>query len=117
MNYFYSNIEYIRKSNNLTQQALADKLNMDRSTISRWEQKCNGATIDSIINISEILNIPLSELIGRDLRVSDKNIERIDIQTAKNEIENILNNSDMSEQQKAMVMTPLNYISSEDDEK
>lgn len=114
MNYFYSNIEFIRKRNNLSQQALADKLKLDRSTISRWEQKCNGATIDSIINISEILNIPLDELIGKDLRLCD-NEEHIDVQTAKKQIEHILNNSDMSEQQKAMVMTPLNYISSEDE--
>lgn len=121
MNYFYKNLKYIREhKKKMSMNKFSELLGYNVSTISRWENQSNGVTIDSAIDISEKLNIPLQILLGKDIEKDDSdymNAERIDIQTAKDEIESILKNSDMSEQQKMMVMTPLNYISSEDEKK
>ena len=67
------NIKYIRMSKGLSQQSLADKVGIDRSTISRIENNEIETTIDNAIKISEVLNIPLSNLLNKDLTVEENN--------------------------------------------
>ncbi|WLD76241.1 helix-turn-helix transcriptional regulator [Mogibacterium neglectum] len=50
----------------LTQDDLAKKLQVSRSTISNWEINRNYPDIKLIVNISNILDIPLNELLQED---------------------------------------------------
>ena len=50
----------------LTQDDLAKKLQVSRSTISNWEINRNYPDIKLIVNISNILDIPLKELLLED---------------------------------------------------
>ncbi|ASS37272.1 helix-turn-helix domain-containing protein [Mogibacterium pumilum] len=50
----------------LTQDDLAKKLQVSRSTISNWEINRNYPDIKLIVNISNILEIPLKELLQED---------------------------------------------------
>lgn len=68
-NYFSTNLKYLREKRNISRTVLAKMLNVNPSTISRWENNKMGATIDNAIDISNILHIPLSELLGKDLRI------------------------------------------------
>lgn len=65
--YFNRNLKYIRTQKGISQQELASKLNIDRSTISRWENEDMDATLENAIQVANILNIPISDLIGKDL--------------------------------------------------
>lgn len=71
MNYFYDNIKHIRKSRKLSLQKMSEMIKVNPSTISRWENKEMGVTVDNAYEISKILNIPLPDLIGKDLRVEE----------------------------------------------
>lgn len=65
--YFNNNLKYLRQQRKMTQQELADKLIVDRSTISRWENGDMDATINSVLQITEILDISLENLLTKDL--------------------------------------------------
>ena len=62
------NIKAIRKSKGLSQQDLADKLNVVRQTISKWEQGLSVPDSDLLIVLSEALETPVSTLLGETWR-------------------------------------------------
>lgn len=73
-----NNIKYLRNKNGLSQQGLANKIGIDRSTISRIENNEIETTIDNAIKIAEALNVTLYDLVGRDLRLPNTNTPSIE---------------------------------------
>ncbi len=66
-------LQKIRKENNLSQEALAEKLGISRQTVSEWE--CGDITPDlnNLIALSEIYGISVDELIGNDFNKNGQN--------------------------------------------
>lgn len=56
------NIAYYRKLNGYTQETLAEKLDVDRTTISKIELATSGVSLDLIFDISELFEIPVEKL-------------------------------------------------------
>ncbi len=85
------NIKAIRKSKGLSQQELAIKLNVVRQTVSKWEQGLSVPDSDMLISISEILETPVSTLLGDTvvetevdgLKAISEKLEVINLQLAK----------------------------------
>ncbi|MDB0441354.1 transcriptional regulator [Clostridioides difficile] len=85
------NIKAIRKSKGLSQAELAIKLNVVRQTISKWEQGLSVPDSDILISISEVLETPVSTLLGEtvieskvdDLKVISEKLEIINLQLAQ----------------------------------
>ena len=65
--FFNNNLKHVRKMLNVSQQKLADQINMDRSTISRWENNEMEATLDNAIQVANAFNISIADFIARDL--------------------------------------------------
>ena len=88
------NIKAIRKSKGLSQQELAIKLNVVRQTLSKWEQGMSVPDSDMLISISEVLETPVSILLGEtvvetkvsDLEVISEKLEIINLQLAQKKI-------------------------------
>ena len=80
----------IRKSKGLSQQELAVKLNVVRQTVSKWEQGLSVPDSDMLISISEVLETPVSTLLGEnvtepeadDLKAISAKLEVINLQLA-----------------------------------
>ncbi len=64
------NIKSIRKSRGLSQEELAIKLNVVRQTISKWEQGLSVPDSEMLISISEVLETPVSTLLGENISES-----------------------------------------------
>lgn len=85
------NIKAIRKSKGLSQQELAVKLNVVRQTVSKWEQGLSVPDSDMLISISEVLETPVSTLLGEnvielkvdDLKAISAKLEVINLQLAR----------------------------------
>ena len=85
------NIKAIRKSKGLSQQELAVKLNVVRQTVSKWEQGLSVPDSDMLISISEILETPVSTLLGEtvveteadSLKAISEKLEVINLQLAQ----------------------------------
>jgi len=55
-------ITYFRKYQCMTQQQLADKMDVNYETISRIENARNGISLDMLFKISKALGVSLSEI-------------------------------------------------------
>lgn len=61
----------MRNEKNLSQEQLAEKLNVTRQTISNWENGKFYPDIDSLVNLSKFFNVPLDVLLSYDDKVLD----------------------------------------------
>ena len=76
------NVKFLRTKKGLSQQTLADKVGVDRSTISRIENNEIETTIDNAIKLAEVLKINFKDLLNKDLSID--NPEQLN-----NDLENI----------------------------
>lgn len=60
---FNTKLQEIRKNNNLSQEKLAEILNVSRQSVSKWERGHGYPEIDKLIFISERFNVSLDELL------------------------------------------------------
>ncbi len=82
------NIKTIRKSKGLSQEELAIRLNVVRQTVSKWENGLSVPDSDMLISISEVLETPVSTLLGEtvtapkadDLKTISEKLEVINLQ-------------------------------------
>ena len=58
----------LRKKNNLSQEQLAEKLNVTRQTISKWELNETTPDINQAKEISKIFKISLDDLVDNDIQ-------------------------------------------------
>ena len=85
------NIKAMRKSKGLSQEELAVKLNVVRQTVSKWENGLSVPDSDMLIYISEVLETPVSTLLGEtvtepkadDLKAISEKLEIINLQLAQ----------------------------------
>lgn len=70
----FSNKLYdLRKKNGFSQEELADKLNITRQTISKWELGESTPDMEKLIMISDLFNISLDELVlDRTTEITDE---------------------------------------------
>ena len=65
-------IKKLRKDNNMTQEDLADKLNVSRQTVSKWETNVGVPDIDNIKAICNLFNISTDELLDYNNEILKK---------------------------------------------
>ena len=61
---FSEKLQKIRKEHNITQELLADKLNVSRQAVSKWESGTSYPDTEKLIQISKLFNVSLDELIN-----------------------------------------------------
>lgn len=81
------NMKAIRKSKGLSQQELAVKLNVVRQTVSKWEQGLSVPDSDMLISLSEVLETPVSILLGKT--VIETEADRLQAISEKLEVINL----------------------------
>ncbi len=85
------NIKSIRKSKGLSQEELAERLNVVRQTVSKWEQGLSVPDADLLIAISEVLDTPVAVLLGEcvpeekpgEIKALSEKLEFINAQLAR----------------------------------
>ena len=60
------NIKAFRKDRGLTQEELAIRVNVVRQTVSKWEKGLSVPDADMLQKISEVLEVSVSQLLGRE---------------------------------------------------
>ena len=65
---FGKNLQYLRQlSKNMTQEVLAEKLNVSRQTISKWEMDVANPEMDKALEICRIFNCSLDNLFREEM--------------------------------------------------
>ena len=81
---FGKNLQYLRQlSANMTQETLAEKLNVSRQTISKWEMDATNPEMDKALEICKIFNCSLDNLFREEMdkrsnAYSDLRVEEVD---------------------------------------
>ena len=60
---FHNKLYHLRKQKGLSQEELANRLNVSRQTISKWEVGDSTPDIEKLIAISDMFQISLDELV------------------------------------------------------
>lgn len=76
---FSEKLQKLRKEHNITQEGLADKLNVSRQAVSKWESGLAYPDTEKLIQLSKIFKISLDELINDDISDVSKKTETISI--------------------------------------
>lgn len=78
------NIKILRKQKGLSQEALAQQLNVVRQTISKWEKGLSVPDAEMLNTLSEIFEVPVSTLLGSKIEenAEGSGLEDIAIQLA-----------------------------------
>ena len=63
---FHEKLQSIRKNAGMTQTELAEKLNVSRQAVSRWEMGSAMPDIENLIAISELFGVALDDLLKAD---------------------------------------------------
>ncbi|MCH5348663.1 MAG: helix-turn-helix transcriptional regulator [Oscillospiraceae bacterium] len=91
-------LRQLRKNKKMTQQQLADKLGMNKSNISRYEQNIQVPSHEVMVELAAIFNVSLDYLTG----LSNKNAVSLNGLT-ESQTEIILGLSNMFREKKPMV--------------
>ena len=87
---FSENLKKIRKEKGLSQEALSEKLNIVRQTISKWEKGLSIPDGDMLIKLSQVLEIPVETLLGTNGTLENKDAvnQAIQLQIINSLLEN-----------------------------
>lgn len=66
--YFSTNLKHLREQKGLSQNKLGNMIGVNQTTIARWEDDNRVPTIDNAIDVANALDVPLPDLLGKDLR-------------------------------------------------
>lgn len=70
---FGQNIQFLRKMRNkMTQEELAEKLQVSRQTVSKWELDVMYPEMDKVIEICKLFSCSMDELIREDMNLCDE---------------------------------------------
>lgn len=70
-------LEY-RRREGMSQQQLAEKLGVARSTVARWEKENNAPSVPEIKKISDLLGLSEQELFSEEDRVEDDTVSDLE---------------------------------------
>ena len=80
-----NNIQTLRKKKGLSQEKLAEKINVTRQTISNWELGETAPNPEQLILLSKQFDISIDELVGNDAMSSGSSRENKSIKEIKME--------------------------------
>ncbi|MBP5605951.1 MAG: helix-turn-helix domain-containing protein [Ruminiclostridium sp.] len=77
----------LRRENKLTQEQLAEKLNVSRRTVSRWETGNNMPDMDILIELSDLYSVDLREILDGERKTEkmEKQLEETVLKVAEYE--------------------------------
>ena len=68
----------LRKEKEMTQEQLAEKLNVARRTVSRWETGSNMPDLDVLIELADFYNVDIREIIDGERKQVNMDTETMD---------------------------------------
>ena len=75
------NLQYLRRlSKDMTQEALAEKLNVSRQTISKWEMDTAQPEIENAIELCKIFNCSLDNLFREEMDKRSDNYSHLRVE-------------------------------------
>ena len=94
------NLKILRKNKGLSQEELSIKLHVVIQTVSKWESGLSVPDAEMLMTISEILETPVSEILGESIEEKEKN----DLKVISEKLEVINEQLAMKQKQKRKML-------------
>ena len=94
-------LQLLRKENGFTQEELAEKLNVSRRTVSRWETGTNMPDLDILMELSDLYEVDLREILSGE-RKSERMNEELK--------ETVLQVADYSNEEKTRLLRRMHWL-------
>ena len=65
MESFGTRLANLRREHNLTQNDIADRLNISAQAVSKWENDLTSPDLDTLVKLSDIFDISVDDLLGK----------------------------------------------------
>lgn len=72
MKTFNEKVYELRKESRLSQEEVAEQLNVSRQTISNWENGTAQPALDKAVELAYLFDVSLDELVGKTVRQTNK---------------------------------------------
>jgi transcriptional regulator with XRE-family HTH domain len=69
---FFEKLKQCREESGLTQEGVAERLNITRQAVSKWERGINEPDIETIVRLSDIYGVTIDQLLREDLSIVRK---------------------------------------------
>ena len=79
--FFFFFLQKLRKRENMSQEALAEKLDVTRQSVSKWESGSSYPEMDKLISICKIFNVDMDTLVNGDVLDEKKQDKETTINT------------------------------------
>ncbi|MCD7750154.1 MAG: helix-turn-helix domain-containing protein [Lachnospiraceae bacterium] len=73
-------IRQLRKLSGMTQEQLAEKLNVSRQALSKWEKDLSTPDLESMVKISILFQVPLDELLMKEAKRMEERTTQITLE-------------------------------------
>lgn len=77
--YFGTNLQFLRRRGSMTQEKLAQHLDVSRQAVSKWESGETVPEISTLLLLSELFQCTLDELLRQDLSHSDSPVRIVTV--------------------------------------
>ncbi len=94
-------LQLLRKETGFTQEELAEKLNVSRRTVSRWETGTNMPDLDILMELSDLYEVDLREILSGE-RKSERMNEELK--------ETVLQVADYSNEEKTRLLRRMHWL-------
>lgn len=72
---FHEKLYAIRKQEGMTQNTLAEKLNVSRQAVSRWEMGTAMPDVDNLVAMSELFGVSVDYLLKDEVQASQQSVQ------------------------------------------
>ena len=89
MSIFSERLKLLRSARNITQARLAELLAVDARVDNRWERGTATPQLDTVVKISDILQVSLDEMAGRTKASQDIKIHNYELYNLYQQVDNL----------------------------
>lgn len=84
---FGEKLSFLRKQRGMTQMELAEKLDISRQAVSRWEQGISEPSTENLVSIGKLFSISVDALINEDVQLQAESAMQVLLAEEKETIE------------------------------
>ena len=102
--YLPNNLSFLRKQRKMTQDQLANLLGIGRTAIGNWETAYRTPDLYDIARMSKIFGVSADDFVFKDLESEYYNIKKYTKKEVKENVTQIVSNSELEENKKQMII-------------
>lgn len=82
---FGEKLSFLRKQHDITQMELAEKLDISRQAVSRWECGLADPSTEKLISIGKLFGVSVDSLVNEDIQIQDGSTVQVAVQECEND--------------------------------